>query len=272
MQADWRNFPVLALVLHMPINTHVNIHTHMHACHKHRETQAKCPCICYFCITVTRHIPERTGQGGGLIWAHGFRVISIPCSRKRPAMGMIPFSLQGTWRDAVYKATDQGAERARQEPVGFITFKVRSWWPTSTWQVPLSKGSTAFKILLPAGHESTGLRGHTARPTRTRPLLWGFWEGYTRLWRGTPAPSQALSLSSEDLNIHAWTYICEAQLPPLKVNNTVYSEPHISGCGPGARLQAVPNGMLQHGSSHTNFFWLQNKVRAFTKCAGGGAK
>lgn len=186
----------------------------MHACHKHRETQAKCPCICYFCITVTRHIPERTGQGGGLIWAHGFRMISIPCSRKRPAMGMIPFSLQGTWRDAVYKATDQGAERARQEPVGFITFKVRSWWPASTWQVPLSKGSTAFKILLPAGHESTGLKGHTARPTRTRPLLWGFWEGYTACEGVHPLLHKpCLSLVKIWTFTHGPTYAKHSSLP-----------------------------------------------------------
>lgn len=195
-------------------------------------------------------------------------------------MGMISFSLQVNM-----KATDQGAERARQEPGGLITFKIRSWWSTSTWQVPLPKGSTPSKHHYQLGMKARAWGGTwqgspglvlscegsemgTPSCEGVHPLV----EGYTRLWRGTPAPSQALSLSIEDLNIHAWTYVCEAQLPPLKGNNTVYSEPHISGCGLGARIQAVPNGMLQHGSSHTNFFWLQNKVRAFTKCAEGGAK
>lgn len=252
----------------------------MHAYHKHRETQAKCFCIYYFCITVTRQIPNRTGPGDGLIWAHGFRAILVSCSRERPAMGMISFSLQGNM-----KATDQGAERARQEPGGLITFKIRSWWPASTWQVPLPKGSTAFKTSLPAGHESTGLRGHMARSTRTRPLMWGFWDGYTFLWRGTPAcggvhplvKGYTRSFTSPVSLYWRSEHSCmdlriEAQLPPLKGNNTVYSESHISGCDLGARIQAVPNGMLQHGSSHTNFFWLQNKVRVFTKCADGGAK
>lgn len=102
--------------------------------------------------------------------------------------------------------------------------------------------------------------GGTARSTMACPLRVRVLRGVHRLVKGYTTPSQALSLPSEDLNIHAWTHACEAQLPPVKGNNTVYSEPHVSGCGPGARIQAVPNGMLQHGSSHTNFFWLQNKV------------
>lgn len=58
----------------------------------------------------------------------------------------------------------------------------------------------------------------------------------------------------------------------LKGSITAYSEPHMSGYGPGAWIQAVPNGILQHGSSYMNVYWLQNKVEAFAKYIGGCTK